>query len=173
MTNKITTAELARRRPALIVPLKTPVSEALQLMAQHKVTALCIERRGKIAGIFTVKDVMTRVLGYKTAAIWRKPKKRKIRDVPLRVLMSSDLVTIDGGADAQSALDLMQRHKIRHLPVLHDGQVLGVITLRDVMTALGRVPAGSGRSQKYPRAARMYFEDSYAGARLAPQPVRH
>jgi CBS domain-containing protein len=121
------------RRPLLKVSLNTPVSEVMQDMVAKRMTAVCVVRRDKLVGIFTMKDVMTKVFGYQTSSIWKRPKKRKIKDVPVRLLMSSDPHVIDASRTVFEAADLMQNHKIRHLPVMDGEELLGVATLRDVI----------------------------------------
>lgn len=163
MNTVMTAGELAKRRPLLTVNATTPVSEVMQLMAKNKVTAVCVMRRGKLSGVFTMKDVMTRVLGYQTSSIWRVPKKRKIKDVPVRVLMSANPHTVGSTQDMDQVMALMRRHRVRHLPVVEQDEIVGIVTLRDVIDAMRSQK--SGRKEKKPLAS-MYFENPYAD--LAP-----
>ena len=153
---------LVDKRPLLTVSISTRVSEAMQLMAQNRVTAVCVTRRDKLVGIFTMKDVMTRVLGYKTTSIWRTPKKRKIKDVPVRVLMSPDPVSVDRLTSLDYALSVMKKHRIRHLPVTREGVLYGLVTLRDVIEGVRLQNMPDKKSAKLHKPLEsMYSENLY------------
>ena len=160
--SSLNTSSLIERRPLLTVSINTPISEAMQIMAKNRMTAVCVMRRDKLVGIFTMKDVMTKVLGYKTASLWKTPKKRKIKDVPVRVLMSSEPHTITHLDKLDHALALMKKHRVRHLPVMKEDTLLGLITLRDVIEGM-RAQDNSSKTRT-PSLESMYYENLYQQA---------
>jgi signal-transduction protein with cAMP-binding, CBS, and nucleotidyltransferase domain len=96
---------------------------ARQMSAAH-VGAILVFHRGELKGLFSERDLLTRVV-----AAGRNPKRTRIRDV-----MTTDLVAIDESATAQQAMELMRHYRCRHLPVLRAGRVLGIVSVRDLMS---------------------------------------
>jgi CBS domain-containing protein len=156
---------LLERRPLITVSIKTPISEVMQIMAKKRITAVCVMRRDKLVGIFTMKDVMTKVLGYKTTSLWKTPKKRKIKDVPVRILMSPEPFSVQQLDSLDTALELMRKNKIRHLPVMRGDKIYGLVTLRDVVEGirLQNMPDKKHAKLKAPLES-MYYENLHRQA---------
>jgi len=108
-----------------VAPTAT-VLEALQLMADKDIGAVLVLSDGALAGIFTERDYARKV-----ALMGRSSK-----DLPVRDVMSARLVTIDPTWTADRCLALMDERRIRHLPVLEGGRVVGVVSMRAVVTAI-------------------------------------
>ena len=111
-------------------------SDVLAEMAKKRATAACIMRRGKLAGIFTMKDLMVKILGYSRRSVWRLPKRRKMRDVVVRAVMTPEPVCVTPGTPIVTALRLMQEKRIRHLPVIENDKPIAMLTLREVARAI-------------------------------------
>jgi signal-transduction protein with cAMP-binding, CBS, and nucleotidyltransferase domain len=105
---------------------KASVLEAAQAMSARKVGAVLVTSAdGRLAGIFTERDLMSRVVVARL-----DPEK-----VALREVMTRDVFNV--GPDAELAdvqLEVQRRH-IRHIPVVVDGRVVGVLSLRDLLRA--------------------------------------
>jgi signal-transduction protein with cAMP-binding, CBS, and nucleotidyltransferase domain len=105
---------------------KASVLEAAQAMSARKVGAVLVtSAEGRLAGIFTERDLMSRVVVARL-----DPGKVVLRDV-----MTRDVFNV--GPDAELAdvqLEVQRRH-IRHIPVVVDGRVVGVLSLRDLLRA--------------------------------------
>ncbi len=97
------------------------VREAAQLMSENHIGALLVMDEGRLAGIFTERDALNRVL-----AEGRDPD-----STPLSEVMTGDPVTLSPQAAATQALRLMGEIGFRHLPVVEDDEVYGIISLRD------------------------------------------
>jgi CBS domain-containing protein len=137
MTDSIlTVGDIARRRPVVSVSIKTPVSEVLQSMVKNRVTAVCVLRRDKLVGIFTMKDVMQRVLGYMPGSWWGALKRKKIKDVPVGVLMTDEPIISGADISPAAALKQMQVHGIRHLPIVDQENLVGLVNIRDLIGVL-------------------------------------
>ena len=99
----------------------TTVAEAATLMgARHVGSALVLEN-DKLAGIFTERDIVRALASHFDAA-----------GHPVEQWMTEDAKTIGKGATENEALDIMLAGGFRHLPVMEDGKILGVISMRDV-----------------------------------------
>jgi CBS domain-containing protein len=97
------------------------VREAAQLMSENHIGALLVMDEGRLAGIFTERDALNRVL-----AEGRDPDSTSLSEV-----MTRDPVTLGPHTAATLALDLMGETGFRHLPVVEDDEVYGIISLRD------------------------------------------
>ena len=99
------------------------VLEATQLMNQHKIGALVITERERVAGIFTERDVLQRVV-----AGLRAPQ-----DIIVAEVMTRDPICIGPDADLDEVSAIMKDRRIRHIPVCGDsGQLLGLVSIGDV-----------------------------------------
>jgi CBS domain-containing protein len=103
----------------------TSVFEALRKMADHGVGALLVLDGNALAGIVSERDYARKVILMGRAS----------RDTPVRDVMSEDVVTVTPESTMQDCMARMTEHHIRHLPVLRDGMVIGVISIGDVVKA--------------------------------------
>jgi CBS domain-containing protein len=104
------------------VPPQVTVSEAVREMNRHKVGSVMVMDAGRLIGIFTERDVLTRVVAAEV-----DPKSRTVGDV-----MTKNPITIDMDATLQGVMDLFAQVRCRHLPVLKDDQVCGMVSIGDV-----------------------------------------
>jgi len=98
------------------------VMEAVELMNKHEIGCLIVTRKEKAVGIVTERDFLKRVL-----AESRDPKKIKVRQI-----MSKPLIFGEPDMDIEDAARLMFRKKIKKLPVVENGRLLGLVTLTDL-----------------------------------------
>lgn len=103
----------------------TSVFEALRKMADHDVGALLVLDGNALAGIVSERDYARKVILMGRAS----------RDTPVRDVMSEDVVTVAPENTMQDCMARMTEHHIRHLPVLRDGNAVGVISIGDVVEA--------------------------------------
>ena len=101
----------------------TTVQEAARLMKEHHIGALMIVEEGKLAGIFTERDVVFRVV-----AEDRDPRLTRLADV-----MTRNPQTIHPDKAFPDALRIMYEGGFRHVPVVEDGRPVGVISARDAL----------------------------------------
>lgn len=106
----------------LSVAPDTTVLKAVELMMKVKVGSVLVMEDGALAGIFTERDVMRRIVAEGKSA----------SEVAVSDVMSSQLVTITPDTEISHAMDLVSENKIRHLPVLEDGRVVGLISAGDL-----------------------------------------
>jgi CBS domain-containing protein len=102
------------------------ILEALRLMAEKNIGAVLVLSGDEIAGIVSERDYARKV------ALLGKTSK----DTPLREIMTTNVVCIDPGWTADQCMALMTEKRIRHLPVVEHGKILGVISIGDVVRAV-------------------------------------
>jgi CBS domain-containing protein len=104
-------------------PGATTVREAARLMKERRVGAVMIVEDGKLAGIFTERDVLFRVVA----------EDRDARTTCLADVMTRNPQTIHPDKPFPDALHLMYEGGFRHVPVVEDGRPVGVISARDAL----------------------------------------
>lgn len=115
--------QVMRREQLVTVTGSTTVREVARLMAQHGVSAVIVVDGQSAAGIFTECDAITRVM-----ATDRDPTITRIDEV-----MTRDPTTVGCDQAFGHALGLMHDHGFRHVPVVDDGRLVGIVTARDAL----------------------------------------
>jgi len=99
------------------------VLDATRRMNQHKVGALVVMEGGRVAGIFTERDVLTRVIAEELPPA----------SVPISTVMTRDVICCSPDDDLDEVSAIMKTRRIRHVPVCDfDGAVSGIISIGDV-----------------------------------------
>lgn len=101
------------------------VADAVRIMNQQKVGSILVMQSGQLVGIFTERDVLTRVV-----AAGRAPGITSVADV-----MTHNPVTISPQATVEQVMNVITERRCRHLPVLEEGThaVLGLISIGDIL----------------------------------------
>jgi CBS domain-containing protein len=105
-----------------ITPL-TSVYHALELMVEKNVSALLVMESDELAGIFTERDYARKVV----------LKGKKSTETTIGEIMTSDLITVAPNSTIDECMGLMTGKYIRHLPVLDNGKLAGIISIGDVV----------------------------------------
>jgi CBS domain-containing protein len=103
-----------------------PVLEAIRMMAERHVGALLVMRGAELAGILSERDYARKVvlLGRSSA------------ETPVWQIMTSPVVTVSPDNSIQDCMRLMTERRIRHLPVVDGGGVVGMISIGDLVKAV-------------------------------------
>jgi signal-transduction protein with cAMP-binding, CBS, and nucleotidyltransferase domain len=115
--------EILQSRSLFSVESGQSVSAVVRRMAELNVGAILVVSNGRLSGVFSERDLMTRVVLEDL-----DPVRTPVDDV-----MTTDLITVEESAGHEEAMELMQGRGCRHLPVLRDGHVAGFLSMRDVM----------------------------------------
>ncbi|WP_180130778.1 CBS domain-containing protein [Rhodoferax sp. BLA1] len=99
------------------------VFDALQLLAELEVGALLVMEDGKLQGVVSERDYTRKV-----ALQGRNSKETTVADI-----MTRDVITVTPQTGTRDCMSLMSHKRIRHLPVMESGKVLGLISIRDIM----------------------------------------
>jgi CBS domain-containing protein len=112
-------------RPGFVhaVPREAPVSAAARAMAAHNVGIVAVLDGDRLAGVFSERDVVRRVVD----------RGLDPGTTPVASVMTTDLVVAGPDDDYQSAMSAMDAANIRHLPVVVDGRLVSMLSIRDLM----------------------------------------
>ncbi len=102
------------------------VLDALRLMDAKGVGALVVTQDNRLVGIISERDYARKVI----------LKGRSSKDTPVRVIMTEHVFTVHPDQTLEECMELMSSNSIRHLPVMENDQIVGVISIRDVMSAI-------------------------------------
>lgn len=114
--------------PIYVIERNEPIQRARNLMYKYGIGRLPVLDNGKLAGIVTKYDITNRL--YQAAPEWRR---RPIDKVPIQVVMTEKPITIFPDATMPQAAVLMIENDISGLPVERDGEIVGMITSRDMV----------------------------------------
>ena len=103
-----------------------PVLEAIQMMADKHIGALPVTRNGELVGVISERDYARKVilLGRSSA------------ETPVWQIMSSPVVTVSPNEDVRQCMQMMTEQRIRHLPVVAEGRMVGMISIGDLVRAV-------------------------------------
>ena len=113
----------ARTGEVITCTAQATVEEAVILLAERQIGALPVLDDGQVAGIFSERDVIRQLRQHGPAMV-----NLKVCDV-----MTAPAVTVETGTSVLAALSLMTRRRIRHLPVVENGRMLGFISIGDLV----------------------------------------
>lgn len=118
-------SELLKQREGTLWHVRPDESvfSALQLLAEYEVGALMVIEGGRLVGVFSERDYTRKV-----ALTGRNSKDTKVADI-----MTRQVYTVTPGTGTRTCMAVMRDRKVRHLPVLEAGTVLGMISIRDIM----------------------------------------
>jgi CBS domain-containing protein len=123
-----TVRQILKQKGAAIYAVEPddPVLEAIRQMADRGVGALLVMRGRELAGIVSERDYARKVvlLGRSSA------------ETPVWQIMSTPVISVDGDSTVQDCLELMTAKRIRHLPVVDRGEVVGVLSIGDCVKAV-------------------------------------
>ena len=99
------------------------VFDAIQGMAEKNVGALLVLDSGDLVGIISERDYTRKVI----------LKDRSSKDTRVREIMTKDVIVIPPEMTVEDAMRVMTRNRVRHLPVMIDGRVIGVVSIGDLV----------------------------------------
>jgi CBS domain-containing protein len=110
-------------RNVLSVDGATTVHEAVDLLAEKRIGALPVTEGGRVAGVFSERDVIYRLRSDGAAML----------DWPVARVMTSPAVTVTAEVSILAALSQMTRRRIRHLPVVDGEDLVGIVSIGDLV----------------------------------------
>lgn len=110
-------------RDVATVDKDATVFEAVSLMNERRIGAVMVMHQGRIAGIFTERDVMNRVV-----ATEKNSKTTKVHEV-----MTEKVAFCVQNTTLEACRCIMTRHRLRHLPVVEGGKLVGMVSSGDIL----------------------------------------
>jgi CBS domain-containing protein len=110
----------------IAVPREAPVLEVIRLMAEHHIGSVLVMQGSDLVGIATERDYARKVI----------LQGRSSADTPVGQIMSSPVVSVLPTDTAATCMQIMTARKIRHLPVLDEGRVVGMVSIGDLVKAV-------------------------------------
>ncbi len=105
---------------------ETSVYEALQKLSNREVGALVVLEEGEICGLFSERDYARKV-----ALQGRSSKETQVQEI-----MTRRVITLEPEQTVEACMVLMTDKRIRHLPVLEDGRLIGIVSIGDIVKAV-------------------------------------
>jgi len=122
---KMILKDILDKKPAEIITVSQDqgVDEAIKLMAEKNVSdVLVLDDAGKLAGIFTERDVVRYISGKET-----------VGQTPIKELMTRKVKIFNPSTEVSQAMQIIAKEKIRHLPIVENDKIIGMITYRDLI----------------------------------------
>lgn len=121
----MTIARLLERRSGAVITCDAgqTVRLAVASLAQQRIGAMPVLRGGALAGIFSERDVIYRL----------HDEGESVLDRPVEAVMTAPALTVEPGTEVLEALSLMTERRVRHLPVMQGGAMVGFISIGDLV----------------------------------------
>jgi CBS domain-containing protein len=110
-------------RDIVSVEAQTPVRDAVALLAQRKIGAMPVLEDGRVVGIMSERDIIYCLSSDGAAML----------DWPISRVMTAPAITIESKVPVLVALSQMTKRRIRHLPVVDDGRLIGFVSIGDLV----------------------------------------
>ena len=110
----------------ITVPADCTVMQAIQVLAEWNIGAVPVMEGDKMVGIFSERDYIRKVTlrGNSTAT------------TPISAVMTTSVFCVRGETTASECMGLMSEKRIRHLPIYHEGKMVGVLSIGDLVRAI-------------------------------------
>jgi len=120
--------DILRRKGESIISIspEATVYDALKLMAEKNLGGLLVMKGNQLTGIFTERDYARKIILLGRAS----------RDTPITEVMTAHVRTVTRETDINECMRMMTEKTIRHLPVVEEGRVVGIISIGDVVKLL-------------------------------------
>jgi CBS domain-containing protein len=119
--------DLLRAKGSVVITVApdVPIQEAMRVLVQHRIGALVVAD-GKLRGIITERDLLR----------WGADDIQRLASSRVRDLMTVEVITAAPEAEIEEVMDIMVESRIRHLPIMENGTLAGIISIGDVVNAL-------------------------------------
>jgi CBS domain-containing protein len=114
--------------PVHTIAHEATVYDAIERMVRHNVGSLIVMENETMTGIFTERDYLRRI-----ALEGRTSRNTRVSEV-----MTRDLIVVGPEESVEDCMAIMSQRRIRHLPVMRDGALAGVVSIGDVVRHLSR-----------------------------------
>jgi NADH-quinone oxidoreductase subunit F/NADP-reducing hydrogenase subunit HndC len=124
---RMTLNDILESKPSggvITVSQETPASEAIRIMTDKNISAvIVVDKNDTLTGMFTERDVVHCV-----------EKNVALDKVPVKDVMGRDIITFEPSTEISAAISVIARKKVRHIPVVEGGKIMGIVTYRDLVS---------------------------------------
>lgn len=103
-----------------------PVIDAIRLMAEKRIGAVLVMEGTRLVGILSERDYARKIV----------LQGRSSSDTPVSTIMTADVITVRPDDSADHCMQVVTEQRIRHLPVVRGGEVIGVVSIGDLVKAV-------------------------------------
>ncbi|MBC7913610.1 MAG: CBS domain-containing protein [Pyrinomonadaceae bacterium] len=123
-----TVKDILANKPAIVfsVKLNTTVFEALEIMMDKNISALLVMENEVLKGIFTERDYARKIV----------LQGKSSKDTPVSEIMTADLIKVSSKDTIDECMNIMTQKHIRHLPVVDNNVVYGMVSIGDVVKSI-------------------------------------
>jgi len=114
------------KSPVVTIDSESSITEVAKVMARNHVGGLVVTIEDKPAAMVTERDILEKIVA--TGADASK--------IPVKRIMNKPLITVRRNLSIIEAIMLMRRKKVRRLPILEEGRLIGIVTERDLLKAI-------------------------------------
>ena len=116
------------------------VTALLAMLAEHNVGAIVVAEGDDVAGIVTERDVVRRLAD----------RGKGVLDAPVNQIMTTGVVHASPGDSVDSVAETMTQRRIRHMPVIEDGRLVGIVSIGDVVSSrMRQLEVDRGQLEQY------------------------
>jgi len=115
--------DLVKNQELCVADVNDSVMQVARAMVEHNIGAVPVVREGRLAGVFSERDLMRRMV-----VEGRDPEGTKVGEV-----MTREPLSVSPSDDLEHCLMLMREHGFRHLPICESGKLMGFVSLRDLL----------------------------------------
>lgn len=121
----VTIRDILKEKDDVIYTVKPDITvfEALEKMSAHDVGSILIMDDEKLLGIFTERDYLKKVVLHN----------RSSKTTPIREIMTANPVCVSPGESLEDAMAIMTKQHCRHLPVIEEGRIIGLVSIGDLV----------------------------------------
>lgn len=105
---------------------RDPVIDAIRLMALKGIGAVLVTEGGQLRGILSERDYARKIV----------LEGRSSKDTPVSEIMTGEVVTVGPDHSVRACMELVTQERIRHLPVVKGGSIVGIISIGDLVKAV-------------------------------------
>jgi len=121
------------------VPIEKDLKEIIKIMANGRISSIVVTNKGRIAGIVTERDLIKKIL-----LEGKNPNTMKVTSV-----MTPDPLSVNSHTDISEASEMMHSKNIRHLPVVDNEKLVGLITQTDIVKETHKIHKKNRRFMTY------------------------
>lgn len=126
------------------IDVKASVAEAIALLHDQRIGALPATEGGEVVGVLSERDVVYCLKDYGAALL----------DWPVAKVMTAPAITVEPDTAVMTALAMMTQRRVRHLPVMADGKLVGIVSIGDLVKyRIDRIEAEAEAMRSYIQSA--------------------